>query len=291
MKAKIVWEEKNIEHGEGVIFDNKNNVVLWVDILGKKLFRYDFNNEKHNSWNMPEYIGCVVLTQIKDEVLVLLKNSIKKFNLSSNTFSDLVTFTEEPENNRFNDGFVDTHGRFWVGSMDFKGEESTGVLYCVNKDLTYEIKDSGYNVVNGPTISHDNKTLYVNETKSGKIFSFNYNLDNGNIGNKKLFKKFKKNEGLPDGLTVDTEGGVWVAAVLAGCVRRFSSDGKLDQEIKIPSPIVTSCKFGGLNNSTLYVTTSKILMDNNTLKNNPLSGSLFSVETSFQGLKSNRFFI
>ena len=123
----------------------------------------------------------------------------------------------------------------------------------------------------------------------GEIFVCDMDAASGMPSNKRPFATLPEGQGLPDGICVDADGGLWVAVVTGGAVRRFRSDGEIDSEIKVPSPTVTSVGFGGRDNRTLFITTGTILMDDETLAAHPLSGSLFSIDVPFQGLDTSVF--
>ena len=61
----------------------------------------------------------------------------------------------------------------------------------------------------------------------------------------------------PDGIALDEAGGLWVALLGAGCVRRYVN-GDVDLELAVPQPLVTSLCFGGADGRDLYVTTASL---------------------------------
>lgn len=276
-KITCLWDAK-AELGERVRYDAIRNEVWWVDILGQKIFCLSLNTGKKSQWDTPETVGRTFSRQ-NDEVLALFKNSLVRLNLDTNDFEPLVNFPEEPKNNRFNDGTLAPDGSIWVGSMDFDCKLPTGNLYRVSSDFKQtEIKDSSYIVLNGPAFTHKGDRLYVNETMLGEIYSYDVDSKTGDITNKQLFSKFTKDEGLPDGVCVDSNDRLWVAIAKGGRVRRYLPDGGIDLEINLPSPVVTSVCIGGVDSDILFVTTGRILMDEEMLKAYPLSGSLFSID-------------
>jgi sugar lactone lactonase YvrE len=94
---------------------------------------------------------------------------------------------------------------------------------------------------------------------------------------------------MPDGMTVDSEGGIWVAYFGAGQVRRFDRSGALDAVIHLPVSQVTSCCFGGPDLSELYITSAAYQLSEADLRDQPLSGSTFRCTPGIAGLPTTRF--
>lgn len=279
---QCLWEAK-AQLGEGARYNADTGEVWWVDIFGQKIFCLDTATGTKTTWDTPETVGCTFQCRNGD-VLALLRHSIARLDRDSGQFTSWVKFNDEPPGNRFNDGTVGPDGALWVGSMDYDCVQATGKLYRVDQNHTITTADDGYVVANGPTFSPDGKTLYVNETMNGDIFSFDCEPATGRLSNKRSFAKISQEDGLPDGICMDTQGGLWVALVTCGRVRRYLPSGAVDLELEVPCPTVTSVCFGGKENTTLFITTGTILMDEPTLATHPLSGSLFSVEVPYQGL-------
>lgn len=278
---QCIWRE-TAQLGEGVRYDPRTDEVWWVDILGQTIFCLDLATGRRQAWPTPETVGCTFGCR-NGEVLALFRRSLVRLDRQTGAFDTLVVFDDEPAGNRFNDGAVAPDGSLWVGSMDFDFQEPTGILYRVAPDLKVERKDDGYIVINGPAFSADGRTMYVNETMGGEIFRYEVDSQRGTLSDKTLFVKFGAGDGLPDGICVDGEGALWVAAVTGGAVRRYGANGDLLDAVALPSPIVTSVGFGGPDGRTLFATTGRILMDEETLAAHPLSGSLFSLSAPCAG--------
>lgn len=286
-EVRCIWEAQ-AELGEGVTYFSDENAVWWVDILGQRVFRIDLTTGAREQWATPETVAFVT-KRASGGMLLLLKSSLCALNRKTGEISPYLEFETEPDGNRFNDGCVDAKGRLWLGSMDFDFQEPTGFLYRVEPNKQIVTEDHGYVVLNGPAFSPDGATLYANETMKGQIFAFDCDPDTGSLDNKRLFAQVGENDGLPDGLTVDSEGGIWVALVTAGKVRRYLPDGTIEREIAVPSPTVTSVCLGGADMKTLFITTGRILMDEDVLAKHPSSGSLFAVDVEIAGQQAVMF--
>jgi L-arabinonolactonase len=163
----------------------------------------------------------------------------------------------EPDkpNNRINDGKVDKRGRFIAGSMDTMEDGPNGALYRLDPDLSVHKIDDGIIVSNGPCWSPDGGIFYFQDTWSGEIWAYDYDLDTGNVSNKRTFAKLDTSRGgAADGSAVDAEGRLWNAQVYDGKLVRYQPDGKVDRVIEMPVKKVTRVMFGGPRLDTLYVT-------------------------------------
>jgi len=283
--VECIWLRES-ELGEGVRYDPERDAIWWVDILGRHVMCLDLASGERREWLAPTTVGTTFGAP-DGRVLTLLRHSIAELDLQTGIFAPVIEFGDEPKCNRFNDGLVDPEGRIWAGSMDFDCVKPSGRLYCLEKDGTTAVKDAGYVVTNGPAISADGKRLYVNETMAGKIFCFDRNPTTNALTNKRLFALIDPSDGLPDGICTDTDGGLWVAIVTGGKIRRYRADGTIDLEIAMPVPIITSVAFGGKEMQTLYVTSGRILLTDEQLAELPASGSLFKVDVDFQGVPSS----
>jgi sugar lactone lactonase YvrE len=152
----------------------------------------------------------------------------------------------EPElpRSRFNDGKVDTQGRFWAGTMDMDLKEPVGWLYRLDGSGSWVRTDGGYPCTNGPAFSPDGTRMYHNDTLSGIVYAFDLSPD-GELEGKRVFTQFGKDEGYPDGMTTDSEGFLWIAVWGGSKVCRFAPDGMLERTLELPVSQVTSCTFGG----------------------------------------------
>ena len=109
--------------------------------------------------------------------------------------------------------------------------------------------------------------------------------DTGLTG-RRPFVELAAGDGRPDGLTVDEQGGVWVALNGSGTVRRFTPDGLLDEVVEVPARKVTACTLGGSKLDELFITTSRENLDPG---EDPLAGSLFKVNVDVRGVPTREF--
>ncbi len=174
--------------------------------------------------------------------------------------------------NRFNDGKAGPDGRYWAGTMHEAEERATGSLYAFRADGTYEVLDSGYRVANGPAFSPDGSVLYHSDSAQMEIYTFDL-ASNGTLKNKRVFARFGKGEGHPDGMTTDRQGNLWVAMWDGGRVEQLSSAGARLGAVPIPTPRPTSCTFVDSECTEMFVTSASV----DALSEDPLAGGLFRV--------------
>jgi sugar lactone lactonase YvrE len=184
---------------------------------------------------------------------------------------------------RMNDGGCDPDGRFHCGTMAYDQRPGAGALYRLDPDGSATVVLEGVTVSNGLEWSPDGTRAYYNDTPTREISVFAYDRDRGLHDR----RRFAAVDGLPDGLTVDADGGVWVAIYDGRAVRRYAPDGTLDAEVTVPAAgHVTACTFGGDDLDRLFVTTSREGLEDG---EDPAAGSLYAADVGVRGLPAREF--
>ncbi|ASD22148.1 gluconolactonase [Cryobacterium sp. LW097] len=186
---------------------------------------------------------------------------------------------------RMNDGGGAPDGSFFCGSMAYDQRTGAGSLYRLAPDGSVELALAGVTISNGLAWSPDGSLAYYNDTPTGRIGVFDWAPETGLTG-LRPFVDIPSADGYPDGLTVDSEGGVWVALYAGGAVRRYSPEGTLDEVIEVAAQRVTACTFGGDDLRRLYITTSR---EGLAPGEDPLAGSVFTVTPGVAGLAEAPF--
>ncbi|SOD95155.1 SMP-30/gluconolactonase/LRE family protein [Blastococcus haudaquaticus] len=179
---------------------------------------------------------------------------------------------------RMNEGGCDPDGRFWCGSMAYDQAPGAGAMYRLDPDGSAREVFGGVTVSNGLEWSPDGSTAYYNDTATHRIDVFDYDREGGLTGRRPFVAPGADES--PDGLTVDAEGGVWVAFYGGGQVRRYDAGGRLDEVVDVPTPQVTACTLGGPELDQLFITTSRQGMRPG---DDPLAGALFMVDAGVRG--------
>jgi len=186
---------------------------------------------------------------------------------------------------RMNEGGCDPDGRFYCGSMSYDRTPGGGALYRLDADGSTRVVLEHVTISNGLDWSPDGSHAYYSDTETLRVDVFDYDRAGGLVNRRALVEMWP-GEGRPDGLTVDSEGGVWVALNQSGTVRRYTPDGHLDAVVEVAPRQVTACAFGGERLEHLYMTTSR---ENLAPGEDPLAGSLFGADVGVRGLPVREF--
>lgn len=269
--------------GEGPVWDVRTQTLYWIDILNKRIYA---NGDVF--LELDETIGCLSLR--KGGGLVFTKRfSFWTCESDSSNLTLLSTLTDEPTNNRFNDGKCDPRGRFLAGTMDMGEKDPNGSLYSFDEKSVARLLD-GVTISNGLTWSPDHKTFYYIDTPTRKVRAFDYDLETGAIANAREAVHVPESFGWPDGMTSDMQGNLWVAMWGGAQVTKWDpATGQLLERIPVPAKNVSSCVFGGKNMNELYFTSARVGLDEETLKQYPLTGGVFRLETKVEGMPSFEF--
>ena len=275
--------------GEGALWEPRRQALLWVDILAGNVHLFDPKTGQDRSINVGQPVGTVVHRK-KGGAMVALRDGLGALDLESGKLTMVANTEAEIPTNRFNDGKCDPAGRFWAGTMPFDGKNAAGKLYCLYPDMTVKVMLDQVAISNGIVWTADAKTMYFIDSATYRVDAFDYDKSTGAIKNRRTAFEFPKELGFPDGSTLDEEGMLWVAQFGSGTVNRWDPrTGKLLQRINVPSPMATSCAFGGPQLDQLYITSSRLAMDEATLKRYPQAGGIYVVEPGVRGVLSQEF--
>jgi len=290
-ELRCVWEA-GATLGEGTCWSPRTQSLWWVDILERRLFRYRPADGARNSWQFDEEISAVAERHDAPGLIVTLRRGFALFDpdVPGVVPSYLHRPTEEPEGNRFNDGKCDRHGRFWGGTMDFACEARTGALYRYDPNGRCVRHEMGFAVTNGPTWSRDERTMYFNDTVEGRIHAFDFDAASGALSNPREWLRFAGGDGLPDGMTTDAAGRLWLAHWGGACVSCHDpvSGAELGR-IALPTRHITNCTFGGDDLRTLFITSARFGLSAGQLAGQPLAGAVFAIELSEPGVPASMF--
>lgn len=278
--------------GEGALWSTRHQALWWVDILGRRLHLSRPDGSLRGCWDFDEEVSAVAEQATGTGLLLAMRRGFARFDPFDGDGMPhyLHCPASEGPGNRFNDGRCDAQGRFWAGSMDFDAQLPTGALYRFDPDGQCTLQAEGYAVCNGPAWSLDGRTMYFNDTAAGRTLA--YACDpSGGLGACRLWRQWDAaTDGLPDGMTLDALGRLWIAHWGGGCVTCHDAESGAElQRIDVPATQVTSCAFGGPGLRTLYITTAAVGLDDRARAAQPLAGSLFAVDLDVPGLPAHRY--
>lgn len=276
--------------GEGPVWDVGRKTISWIDIQDGAIHEFDTAGEKHRVIQLNDLIGTIALCE-DDKYLAALKSGLVLVDRATGETTPLLHPEANVVDNRFNDGKCDPAGRFWVGSMSLKTERGAGSLYMIDRHLHCTKQITNVTISNGLAWSPDEKTFYYIDTPTGEVAAFDYNKVTGSITNKQIVVTLPKDDGMPDGMTIDTEGMLWIGHYGGWQVSRWNpATGEKLLHIPLPVENVTSCTFGGDDLQDLYITSAKEGLSEKQLEEQPLAGSLFVVRNcGFSGIEPFRF--
>ena len=277
--VECVWPVEAVL-GEGPVWSAADQALWFVDIKAPAIHRFDPASGAKLSWPAPARVGFVLPT--RSGWIAGLKSGLHSFNPETGNFTLLHVVEPHAPNNRLNDGFVDSEGFLWFGSMDDNEEEPSGALYQLGDEGCIR-RDPGYVVTNGPAESPDGKTLYHTDTLAGIIYAFD-RTRSGSLTHKRIFARLPPGGGYPDGPVVDVEGCLWTGVFGGWGLQRYSPAGELLSTLRLPCSAVTKAAFGDKDLQTLYITTAHVALNAEERKQQPLAGALFRARVDVPGL-------
>ncbi|MDD4796229.1 MAG: SMP-30/gluconolactonase/LRE family protein [Eubacteriales bacterium] len=288
MQAELLVKMRAVT-GEGPVWDEREQVLYWVDIPSKLIMRYHPHTGENQVRPMDKMVGAVALCR-SGGLVAAMEGDICRVDFETGAAQTLYT-VEDRADNRFNDAKCDPRGDFWAGTMSRVGKRGQGTLYRAFADGSgYEAIIPGVGVSNGMAWSPDERTFYYTDTVTREIWAYDYDGITGKIDNRRVAVRVAAGEGGPDGFTIDAEGMLWVAQWGGWRVCRYNpATGEKLVEIMLPAQCVSCCVFGGENLDELYITTATENFTAEQLEQQPLAGSLFRVKTHVRGLPSYRF--
>ncbi|KAL8592041.1 hypothetical protein ACOMHN_060534 [Nucella lapillus] len=273
--------------GEGPHWDDTAQTLLFVDIKNLDVHRYNTLTGEDQVRHLKDTASLVVPRR-KGGYMVGLGRRLALLEWDTGMVST-VQEVEPDRGTRFNDGKCDAKGRLWAGTMGpevgkARVEPEAGALYTLDVDRTIRQQVDRVHISNGLAWTQDNMTMFYIDSVPRKVFAYDFDLESGSISNKRTAVEFPPDTlstyGLPDGMTIDTDGKLWVACFGAGAVYKFDPEtGKTLQKIDIPGARqTTSVCWGGKNLDELYVTCARVYMSEEEFRmTQPLAGSVFKV--------------
>lgn len=276
--------------GEGPVWDADNNCLYWVNILAGDIHRYTVSTGVHDTFNVGQLVGTVVLRE-KGGLVAAMHHGFYFVDFDNKMLQAITDPEAHLPNNRFNDGKCDAAGRFWAGTMPVDEKHPDGNLYMLNTNLSASLKVPGVTISNGMAWNSDNTVMYYIDTPTRYIVAYNFDVQSGNISNRRIAVDVKHEKGYPDGMTIDADGMLWVAYYGGWQVIQYNpATGKALQQINIPVANATCCTFGGPQLNDLFITTARKELTPEELAEQPLAGSLFVVKNlPFKGINSYKF--
>ena len=263
-------------HGEGPIWDNSLGLLMWVDLL-----RGDVLSCVPGGMVERRHIATLAACVVPRREGGWAVATERGFALvdPDGKIEALPDVWDEPSI-RMNDGACDAQGRFYCGSMGYSAELGRGSLFRLDPDRSVHTIYESVTISNGIGWSPDGSKAYYIDSPTQRV-----DVCSPDLISRESFIEIPPDAGVPDGLTVDADGGIWVALWRGASVRRYTPDGELDDVVALPVRQPTSCAFGGKGLDTLFISTSALDLQEPELA----AGAIFAVQPGVKGLPTSPY--
>jgi sugar lactone lactonase YvrE len=287
--------------GESPFWHPQEQLLYWIDILGKKILRAKADGGALQAWNMPSEPGCMAPAR-SGGVVVALRHGVFRARQWGGPLEPVAVLPYDPATVRANDGKCDALGRFWVGTIDEPKASHAAALFSIDARLSGEAvvqRQAGDALTgNGLAWAPDNRTVYWADTPNHTVHAWDYALATNALSAHRVHLQFAPKptgwtfhdasyQGRPDGAAVDALGNYWVAMFEGARICQFAPDGRLLGQYATPAQCPTMPCFGGPDLQTLFVTTARHGRSAADLAHFPESGCVFSMRVGVPGLQVN----
>ena len=299
------------ELGESPFWHPHEQLLYWVDIIGKQILRANVYMGTVESWDMPSEPGCIA-PAASGGLVIALRDGVFRARQWGGPLQHLATLDYDPAQMRANDGKCDALGRFWIGTLDETKVARNAALYSLDcrdgrtPQLDCKLYPAAFpaTTANGLAWSPDGRVLYWADTPSHTVHAWNFEPISNTLTEPRTFARFEPKpagwqfdpvtdnqgyRGRPDGAAVDVQGNYYVAMFEGRRVCQFAPDGSLLAEWATPVQCPTMPCFGGEDLRTLYLTSARHRRTVAELDAFPLSGCVFSLRVAVPGLPVNFF--
>ncbi|OJJ71176.1 hypothetical protein ASPBRDRAFT_126893 [Aspergillus brasiliensis CBS 101740] len=284
---------------EGPFLDKTKNEFRFVDIWEQKLYVLDLAKGPDSLKIMDTSVSIGVTANIanvegsrENQIVVAAKHGFALVDRTTGALSYIQKVWDDPAKEhrmRFNDGAVDSHGRFWAGAMNdpkVQNPVNEGVIFRLDPDMKLHRMVEQVTIPNGIGWNPADDTMYLTDSPTGKIYAFDFDAETGNISNRRVFFDIGEPKE-PDGFAIDEEGCIWSAIYGGGKVIRISPEGKVIGEITFPTRNITCPAFVG---TELFITTAKDdTNDDQFPESVRYGGRLYRVDVGIKGKPKNEF--
>ena len=276
IEPKIIVDSPH-HNAECPLWHPQQQSLYWTDIPQGKLYCYNPQTDTHSEIYSGEPVGGLTLQDDGSLLLFKTKGTIERWN--EGQITTLISEIPAERHTRFNDAIADPTGRVFSGTM--ATSEDKGRLYRIDTDGSIHVILEKLLVPNGMGFSPDLKYFYLTDSDTRTIYRFDYNQETGNITNQQNHIVIPEAEGVPDGMTVDSEGYIWSARWDGKHLYRYTPEGTEVLRIEFPALKVSCLAFGGADYSDIYATTAG---GNDRSKEGSGAGAIFHLQAGVKGI-------
>ncbi len=283
-----VFADLDADVGEAPHWDERANTLLFVDLTAGAVFRYDQSGVRLGSFCVGQEVGAVIPRRGGGLVLAV-RDGIAVASDTGEGFALIAPVERDTPGNRMNDAKCDPAGRLLAGTTAFDFSPHSAALYRVEPDWSFEQVVRRVTQSNGIAWSPDGSRMYFIDSATQGVDVFDYDAGTGSAGHRKRLVTIDRAHGIPDGMTADSQGNLWVTCFGGAAVRCFSPTGVQLDEVVFPVTQVTSCTFGGPDLANLYVTSAAYRLSDDQLKREPHAGATFVCRPGAVGMPASPF--
>lgn len=285
LEADHVLAVRN-ELGEGPVWHAGEGALYWTDIPKNRLHRFDPGTLEHRVLETNQNVGAFAFRP-SGEMVLAAEHGFALWQPGAGEPRPFGVVKSGTAPARFNDGAVDPRGRFWAGTLSRADDNG---LYRLEPDGSVYEMDRGFGVPNGIGWSPDARTMYFTDSDAATIYAYDFELETGQIRNRRVWADSSDRPGVPDGLAVDIEGCIWSARWGGGCVERYSPEGRMLGTVTVAAAYPTSVAFGGASLSEIYITSALLEVPRRAARAlNSVDGDLFCYSSGTRGLEQPFF--
>ena len=274
--------------GEGPTWDGRTQRLIHVDIANGLVHAWRHEDESGRTLAFDGEVGAA-LPRKRGGLVVARENELLLCDDDGGDRRTRAVVERDRPDNRFNDCRVDPQGRLWAGTMSRSRIPGTAALYRLADEEPIVTAIEATTLSNGIGWSPAGDRMYFIDSVEQRIDVLDFNGADGTLANRRPLAHVDPADGMPDGLAVDAEGGVWVCLFRGGALRRYDADGTLDEEISLPTSCPTCPAFGGPDLRTLYVTTTRHRLTPEQAEREPLAGAVLVLQPGVTGLPAHAF--
>jgi sugar lactone lactonase YvrE len=276
--------------GEGPLWRPSEKKLYWLDLFAPAIHRFDPASGRDE--NLKAELGAAIGGMVFDRAgnwIVVDREGIHRIDPKQGKRRKLAAPPELKAGMTFNDAKCDRRGRLWTGTGDVDWVKPVGELYMLDGSGKLVSLDKPIACSNGPAFSPDGTRAYYTDGNARHVIVYDIDKSTGAVGGRRPFYTFPGETEGPDGMTVDADGCLWVALWGDGHVAQLTPKGKLERKLKVPVPQPTSVGFAGEGLGRMFITSARVGLGDQQLKDAPLSGSIFVADVGTKGLPEPDF--
>ena len=269
--------------GENPLWHPEDSKVYWTD--NRSLRLYAFNTETRAKETILDGYRVYGFTLQEIGSLLLFMEGTRIGLLEHGSVREVLSGIPDELHNRFNDVIAEPAGSVLFGTVPLG--KGSGSLYRIHTNLHLDRLLTGLGLPNGMGFSPDNQSFFLVDTHGASVDRFDYSAQKGALSNRTPFLRFDGEPIHPDGMTVDSDGCIWVALVGGWAIGRWDPSGRLLTRFELPARKITSLSFAGKALETLYITTSsRESVPGEEI--GPEGGALFAINPGVKGREEHR---